>query len=248
MSPVERQALRYARAGIPVLPVSGKLPLTKNGLSDATVQDGKLGFWFRNYVDAGVGLACGHQLNSGGYLVVFDVDVQHDGDYYLGELEGERGELPETWTVRTPSGGWHYYYRTPEPSRTRVGFRPGLELRGIGAYVVAPPSPGYRVETRAGVAQCPNWLLSAASAGGGHRSAPALEQSIPEGKRDVTLTSLAGTLRRRGLVAEEILPALLAVNSLRCHPPLTERHVVRIARSVARLPAARQLMTVGRAG
>jgi hypothetical protein len=246
MSTVEREAFRYARAGIPVLPVSGKLPLTKNGLTDATTQEGKLGFWFRNYKEAGVGLACGHPLRSGGHLVVFDVDVKNDGDYHLGELEGERGGLPETWTVRTPSGGWHYYYKTPEPFKTRVGFRPGLELRGIGTYVVAPPSPGYRVETPAQIDQCPEWLIKVANTGVDAGLAPALTETIPEGRRDATLTSLAGTLRARGLVAEEILPTLMAVNQRRCDPELPECDVVRIAKSVARLAIVRPLVEAGK--
>ena len=146
MSPVERQALRYARAGIPVLPVSGKLPLTKNGLSDATVQDGKLGFWFRNYVDAGVALACGHQLNCGGYLVVFDVDVQHDGDYYLGELERERGELPETWTVRTPSGAGTTTTALPSRPGPALVFGQGWSCAGSApmSWHLQAPATGWR--------------------------------------------------------------------------------------------------------
>ena len=244
-SGVLRASLYYVGAGIPVLPVSGKLPLTKNGLSDATTQEAKVRFWFESYNDAGVAIACGHPLRSGGHLLAFDVDAHRDGDHYLEEMERENGPVPVTWTIRTPSGGWHYYFRTEEPFRTCVDFRPGLELRGVGAYVVAPPSPGYAVEKRAGIAECPRWLLEAASSKSEVGPAPALDEVIPEGQRDVVLASLAGSLRRRGLVAEEILPTLLAVNDLRCRPPLPERDVVRIARSIARRPAAHPLVLSG---
>jgi putative DNA primase/helicase len=239
----EREAVRYARAKIPVLIVRGKLPLTANGLHDATTDETKIGTWFRQHPAAGIGLACGHTLRSGGYLLPLDVDVQHNGDHSLNLLEEEFGELPETWTVRTPSGGWHYYYKSEAPHATCIGFRPGLELRGVGAYVVAPPSPNYRVETAAAIVDAPEWLLRLTRASRAE-SAPtlALGESIPSGARDHTLTSLAGTMRRRGLEAEEILPTLSAVNARRCDPPLAERDLIRIPRSIARKPVGQPLV------
>src|SRR5260370_11120532 len=60
---------------------------------------------------------------------------------------------------------------------------------------------------------------------------------IPEGERNATLTRKAGSMRRAGLTAPEIEAALLAVNAARCMPPLPERDVARIAKSVGRYPA-----------
>jgi hypothetical protein len=57
---------------------------------------------------------------------------------------------------------------------------------------------------------------------------------IPEGCRDSTLTSLAGSMRRRGFGENAIRAALLVENAERCRPPLPERDVAKIARSVAR--------------
>jgi hypothetical protein len=50
-------------------------------------------------------------------------------------------KLPPTLTCRT-SKGFHYYFRLPEGKRvpTRVRFLPGLDVRGEGGYVLAPPS------------------------------------------------------------------------------------------------------------
>jgi hypothetical protein len=45
--------------------------------------------------------------------------------------------------VRTPSDGYHLYFRIPpgKPSpRNKAGFRPGIDIRGDGGYVVAPGS------------------------------------------------------------------------------------------------------------
>ena len=57
---------------------------------------------------------------------------------------------------------------------------------------------------------------------------------IPEGHRNDTLMSLAGTMRRRDMGAEEIEAALLVTNNKRCDPPLAEDEVRKIAFSVCR--------------
>jgi len=48
---------------------------------------------------------------------------------------------------------------------------------------------------------------------------------IKEGNRNSTLTSLAGTMRARGMMEEGIYTALLAENNARCNPPLDEAEV-----------------------
>jgi putative DNA primase/helicase len=59
-------------------------------------------------------------------------------------------------------------------------------------------------------------------------------ECIPNKRRNSTLTSLAGTMRRRGMHEPEILAALLAVNERRCEPPLLEAEVRSIAKSISR--------------
>jgi len=51
---------------------------------------------------------------------------------------------------------------------------------------------------------------------------------IKEGNRNSTLTSLAGTMRARGMTEEGIYTALLAENNARCNPPLDEAEVKKI--------------------
>jgi putative DNA primase/helicase len=65
------------------------------------------------------------------------------------------------------------------------------------------------------------------------KAAPPVEGRILDGSRDTDLTSLAGTMRRRGMTESEILAALTEVNK-RCDPPKTAKDVARIAKSVAR--------------
>src|SRR5262249_57240905 len=66
----------------------------------------------------------------------------------------------------------------------------------------------------------------------------AIGAAIHEGYRNDTLTSLAGTMRRRGMGAEEIEAALLVTNNKRCDPPLAEDEVRKIASSVCRYKPA----------
>jgi hypothetical protein len=66
-----------------------------------------------------------------------------------------------------------------------------------------------------------------------HKRVDPIPEEIPEHERNNTLTSLAGSMRHRGMTEEEIAAALLAVNP-RCRPPLPEYEVRGIAASVCR--------------
>jgi hypothetical protein len=59
---------------------------------------------------------------------------------------------------------------------------------------------------------------------------------FPKGERNVSLTSIAGSLRRQGQDHPDILASLLATNARQCEPPLPEAEVGQIASSVSRYP------------
>lgn len=75
-----------------------------------------------------------------------------------------------------------------------------------------------------------------ASAGAVGQTIP---ESIPTGQRDATLTSLAGSLRRRGCAQHEIM-RMLGIMNERCAEPLPQSDLARIAASMMRYPAAPQ--------
>lgn len=84
----------------------------------------------------------------------------------------------------------------------------------------------------------PDWLLPAlgyttanGESGNGHADPEAI---IRQGKRDVTLTSMAGAMRAKGFTEAAILSALLVENENRCIPCLSTAQVEKIAHSVAR--------------
>lgn len=96
---------------------------------------------------------------------VLDVDPDNGGHTALAALVAAYGPLPETYTVLTGSGGMHYYFALPdwEPTASRGRLPVGLDVRGKGGQVVAPPSVSskgpYRVGSDTVIAPAPAWLL-----------------------------------------------------------------------------------------
>jgi putative DNA primase/helicase len=214
---------------LPDCPSPGKHPRTKNGLRDATTDAAQIRKWWGMWPTANIGAVVPDDC------VVVDVDVADPATVFA------IGELPQTAASRTGRGS-HHAYRTGVPVRPKVGVREHVDLCGPGSYIVVPPSlhvSGARYEwvvpIASGIADAPGWIVEAASSprAGGDRTDDS-DGSIPEGERNARLTSLAGTMRRRGMTAAEIEPALLAVNAGRCHPPLSDREVRMIAASVGR--------------
>ncbi|MGQ9553392.1 MAG: phage/plasmid primase, P4 family, partial [Anaerolineae bacterium] len=148
--------------------------------------------------------------------------------------------------VLTGGGGDHFYFRHPGKPVKSGPIAPGLDLKGDGGYVIAPPSihPSgwpYDFEVQGHpddvpLAEMPQWLLAlvAEKAGNGHRQGEPLADTIPAGQRNRTLASLAGTLRRRNMSQVAAEAALLAENQARCRPPLPEAEVLAIVASVYR--------------
>lgn len=157
-------ALWYAAQGIAVFPLRprAKLPLLRNphprnsrervecrgecgqqghGLYDATTSADIVAAWWRQHPGANIGIP------TGGRWDVIDVDGPQ-GFQSLAKLEAD-GKLParvaQSRTPGNPSdgrpGGIHYWI-TATGDGNRAGIMPGLDYRGAGGYVVAPPSHG----------------------------------------------------------------------------------------------------------
>lgn len=232
-------ALALAARGWPVFPVNGKAPYTANGLHDATTDKATVErWWSRIWPKANVGVRTGEGL------LVLDVDGEAGADA-LHALQREHGELPATVEVLTARGR-HLYFTSDEPIRNSAGkLGPGLDVRGDGGYIVAPPSvheSGHRYEwsvdghpDEVALAELPPWLLARLRDEQRNGSTPpVVAGSIPAGKRNDELARLAGAMRRKGMGSEELAAALRVTNAQRCHPPLEEKEVAAIAESVAR--------------
>ena len=124
----------YASCGWAVFPLvpGQKRPLTDHGFKDATTDSAKISRWWKKYPDANIGVATG---NISG-LIVVDIDDPRS-TAALRKLTGNT----VTRTSQTQSGGWHLFFKHPGIELgNRTKFLPGIDLRGDGGYVVAPPS------------------------------------------------------------------------------------------------------------
>jgi hypothetical protein len=130
--------------------------------------------WFTKlYPNHGLGIATG-QLADGRHLFVLDVDdrTEYRGSDTLDDLTQVHGPLPDTVEVLTGSGGRHIYFVSPVEIRNDAGTRlgVGLDIRGEGGQVVAPPTihkNGSHYEWVIGYspddidfAPAPEWLLN----------------------------------------------------------------------------------------
>lgn len=208
----------------------GKHPRTKNGLTDASADGDQIRAWWRRWPAANIGAVVPEGL------IVVDVDVADPATVFRSD------ELPTTAMART-GRGHHLIYRTATPIRPKVGVREHIDLRGPGSYIVVPPSlhsSGLRYEwivpLEDGIVDAPAWIAEAERSRRNAGDRPGDSDSILDGERNVRLTSLAGTMRHRGMTATEIEVALLAINADRCKPPLPEAEVRTIAASIGSKP------------
>ena len=201
--------------------------------------------WFNNGQPSNLAIVTGWVSGGGDglSLVVLDFD---DPEVYKRWGKKHLALVNSTWVAKTGGGGYHVFLRLPGPVKT--GKMPGGDVKGEGGYVVCPPSihpdgPAYEwankpdkiaeVDSLAGLIELP---------------APARRPTvttgelpvdrIPDGQRNSTLTSLAGSMRQRGMGEAAILAALESDNLARCDPPLAAAEVRRIAQSVGRYEPA----------
>ena len=244
MSEMLNAAVAYALRGWHVFPVRprDKTPLTAHGVKDATDDVDQIAEWWERWPDANIGLACGP---SG--LVVIDVDAGKGGYDAWSDLQLRLGLDDETVTSQTGGGGLHYLFRAPEgvTIRNSAGkLGPGLDVRADGGYIVLPPSvhpSGQRYEWAPGLSPddldpkpLPDVLARLLANDQRPRETPPGDGKIPKGRRNTALTSIAGSLLRRGLSAETIEAALQVINRQQCAPPLPDDEVRRIAQSIGR--------------
>ena len=170
-------ALYYAKRGLFVFPAkfAGKQKL---GHSSAEKSNGNpwgytkdpdeiRAYWTR-WSHAAIGLPTG-AVNG---LFVIDVDTkagghEHDGRESLRDLEIKHGTLPHTRQASTATGGMHILMRPPPGvsiPNTAGKLGPGLDVRGDGGFIIAPPSirtgrGAYAWINHVDVANAPPWLI-----------------------------------------------------------------------------------------
>jgi len=248
---VERAAFDYLSRGWSVIPLHarGKRPAVRwQEYQHRLASEQEVKGWFDIWPNANLGIVTG--AVSG--LAVLDVDPQHGGVESLQECEEVHEPLPNTVEAVTGGGGRHVYFAYPGVFiHNRVGLKPGIDLRGDGGYIVAPPSihPSGHCYTwksshhpkSTSLADMPNWLMKLATTQAQHRGHSLthwrnlVKEGVNEGERNNTIASMAGLLLWRGVDSQVVLDLLLCWNAIRCRPPLSEDEVARTVDSITRL-------------
>jgi hypothetical protein len=175
MSERASAAAEYAALGLPIFPLHyvrddgtcscgracssvGKHPMTANGVKDASGEAAIVKAWWADQPLANIGLA------TGGNIYVVDLD----GAAGMAAWEFMIQTLPytPTRTVITGGGGRHHYFRPPHPDlrNTHWKIAEGIDTRGMGGYVLLPPSnhvSGSRyewAEPRLPTQPLPDWI------------------------------------------------------------------------------------------
>ncbi|KFI81926.1 bifunctional DNA primase/polymerase [Bifidobacterium psychraerophilum] len=133
---------RLAEAGVPVFACvpGGKRPLPGGrGFLDASTELARVESWWRQVPKANLAVPTGRMSG----VVAVDVDVHGTSGFDAFRRARDVGLLPRPLAVvRTPSGGMHLYYPADPgmEQRSWQAARAGIDFRGDGGYIVAPPS------------------------------------------------------------------------------------------------------------
>lgn len=234
-------ALHYAEMGLAVFPLAcrDKVPAVVDGCKAATTERTTIERWWDKNPQYNIGIATGNKSSG---LVVIDLDVDKnkgiDGYDVLRDWQNKHGKLPETWQSITGRGGYHYFYKDAIVHSNRVGLYEGVDIRGEGGYIVAPPSVhpnGNIYEWEQGpeeyeIAQVDNIVNDFLKGekqrrDSEHKTNFKVPELIPEGKRVDTIVRLIASLRTKGLDDDAIKAAVRVENEKRCNPPLKEKEL-----------------------
>ena len=267
---------QFTKRGIPVFPLrpGTKKPAINAWPRNATTTAQIISSWRVSPARLNIGIPTGTASD----LIVIDLDVKNgvNGLANWKALVAQHPPVPQTWEAETPSTGRHLYFRKPKDltinSSAGTVLGPGIDVRGEGGYIVAPPSSlgaagSYRwlvPPSACPVAPMPPWLVilltippppSSAFGGktnpGSKRGRPLPTEykgwrvkRIPQGYRDNAVHSHGSALRRYGCRREFIHQELNHLNENVCDPPLDPEDIERITRSCGKYRPETEFSTV----
>lgn len=213
---------------------AGKHPIAKSDVKNHNIKSNKeFESIIIEYPDANFAILTGDGL------VVIDIDVKGNG---LETYEKLKDIMPETFTVRTGTGGLHLYYSTDVEVRNRVRFVDGIDVRGDGGYVVAPTSKHkcgghYEIIKDIPIQPITPELMELittpkADTNSDVQNDVELVDAFGEGERHDRMVKIGGTMYRQGLSYEAVLECLQNMNETVCSPPLPYSEIKSIAKSL----------------
>jgi hypothetical protein len=139
-------ALWYAQAGLRVFPIQpgSKVPLPgSRGCKDASTDPERITAWWREVPNANLAIATGHLID----VLDFDGALGHRAwSQAFTDPAAPWGHEPDgaprqpLATVSTPRPGGMHAYVPATGQGNGAGRLPGVDYRGAGGYVLAPPS------------------------------------------------------------------------------------------------------------
>jgi hypothetical protein len=248
-------ALEYAKRGWSVIPVHShtKLPAVRwADYQNRIADESTIRAWWKEFPSANVAIVTGRISN----LFVVDVDPAKGG-----EAAPILDFAPTGLVAATGGGGYHLAYAYPddgEPVGNRAGLTPGVDVRGDGGYIVAPPSihasgrryewgtydaPGVmpvatlatiRTPARRNADITDNWITQL------------ITEGAPVGERNDAAARLAGYYLGKGIPEDATLALLAEWNASKNDPPLAAKELERTVGSVSQTAGRRKSRDAGR--
>lgn len=127
-------ALWYASVGLHVFPLQPRVKIPyrgSRGFEDATTDPDTIARWWTAAPGSNIGIATGHLVD------VIDID----GPNGVLSWTQHPDLIPDPiGTVNTPRPGGSHLWIPATGGGNRAGVLPGIDLRGLGGYSIAPPS------------------------------------------------------------------------------------------------------------
>ena len=115
-----------------IFPTKNKIPLTKHGFKEASIDPEQIVDWWEfEYPDAGIALATGEISG----VSVIDIDPRNGGYDSLPKL----GQIRCSLKSYTGGGGEHWFFNHKEGLKSGKLLE-GIDIKSDGGYVILPPS------------------------------------------------------------------------------------------------------------
>lgn len=233
MSSLQSEALIYAQNNFKIFPLkvnSKSEQVLKLWKEEATNDINQVTKWWLNNSQYNIG------LKTGSGLIVIDIDCKN-GKNGLEQIKPFLADFPKTRIAKTCHGGYHFYYKVDREVRNYVNLLDGVDVRGDGGYVLAPPSI---VDDKSYT-----WVNDLQIANANDAVYKLLERDklqvvshlssatmIQQGVRNETLFRLGCMMQAKGMSDESIEASLEIENMKRCNPPLSKKELASIIKSI----------------
>lgn len=233
MSSLQSEALIYAQNNFKIFPLkvnSKSEQVLKSWKEEATNDINQVTKWWLTNTQYNIG------LKTGSGLIVIDIDCKN-GKNGLEQIKPFLADFPKTRIAKTCHGGYHFYYKVDREVRNYVNLLDGVDVRGDGGYVLAPPSI---VDDKSYT-----WVNDLQIANANDAVYKLLERDklqvvnhlpsatvIQQGVRNETLFRLGCMMQAKGMSDESIKASLEIENMKRCNPPLSKKELASIIKSI----------------